>query len=142
MPVLNFSSMREGQAPSLETGGGGGDNGDMDALIRRVDRLEETVVSIRDTLARLEPRITETHAFVSVVLPTLATKVEFAEIRTELAAATTVLPTLATKVEQAEILVQLAEKPGKLYLWTMAGVLIAVADLGAVFGPILQKALP
>jgi hypothetical protein len=119
MPVLNFSAMKNGSVPSLETGGGGGDNGDMDALIRRVDRLEETVVSIRDTLARLEPRITETHTFVSVVLPTLA-----------------------TKVEQADILVQLAEKPGKLYLWTMAGVLIAVAALGAVFGPILQKALP
>jgi hypothetical protein len=57
----------------------------------RVARLEADVVHIRGdiadikaTLGRLAPRIDELRGFLTAILPTLATKAELANLRTEL----------------------------------------------------------
>lgn len=123
----------------LEPKSGGGDNGGMDDLIRRVGHLEQSVESIKDTLTRLEPHIIEMHSFATALTPTLATKVDLAEVKALVARTDAIIPTLATKAD-------LADKPGKAYLWTVFGVItaaiLAAVALGVAIGPILQKAAP
>lgn len=104
---------------TLERGHGGGDNGGMDDLIRRVGLLERNVESIKDTLARMEPRLIEMHTTTTVLTPTLATKAELSELKA-----------------------LLADKPGKGYLWAVLGVLIASIFGALAIGPILQKFQP
>ncbi len=108
---------------SLERKGGGDDNGGMDDIVHRVGLLELDVRSIKEALARLEPRIIEMHAFATATVPTLATKADVADVRA-----------------------LLAEKPGKGYLWAVLGVLVASVMAAAAFGvaiaPVLSKAAP
>ena len=74
---------------------------------RRLDRLEEDVRRIKDVLDRLEPMIIRIDQRLTSELPQLATKAELAGLR-----------------------VELAEKPGKLWLTTAIGILIAAYALG------------
>jgi hypothetical protein len=129
----------------LETPLGGGNNGGMDDLIRRVEGLERSLDSVKETLGRLEPRIIEMHSFATAVIPTLATKVDIAETKGLVAEAVAVIPTLATKADVADFKALLAEKPSKSYLWMVLGVLVAtiLGTIGVVIAvaPLLQKAV-
>ena len=87
-------------APPIDGGGGGPHDPDMEAVLKRMDGMESV-------LARLEPKITEIHAAMTATMPHLATKADLAAVR-----------------------VELADKPGKTYLWTVLGVLVATI-LGA-----------
>jgi hypothetical protein len=70
-------------------------------------RLEGDVRDIKDVLVRLEPMIIR----IDAQLPQFATKAELANLRTEL-------------------LTALADKPGKVFLATAIGVLLAAYALG------------
>jgi len=72
-----------------------------DQLEGRLDRLEEDVREIKATLVRLEPMINR----IDATLPFLATKVELANLRTE-------------------VLTELARKPTQLYLWGVMGAMV------------------
>lgn len=77
----------------------------------RVARLEEDMREVKGILARLEPMIIRIDAVVSATLPTLATKGDLADLRSELRG-------------------ELAEKPSKTYMWGLLGVLIAAYAAG------------
>ena len=85
----------------------------------RVGRLEQDVGDIKATLGRLEPMIVR----IDAQLPYLATKAEFAQLRTEMAH-------LATKEEVANVRADLAEKPSRAYLWGILAVLLAAYGCG------------
>lgn len=61
----------------LETGGGGGDNGGMDEVIRRVAALEDGLKDVRGTLSRLEPML----ARIDERLRDMPTGKDFGELR-------------------------------------------------------------
>jgi hypothetical protein len=67
----------------------------------RVARLEEDMRDVKAILGRLEPMLIRVDEKLTATLPTLATKAE------------------------------LADKPGKAYLWTIMGVLIATVIASA-----------
>ena len=92
----------------VEKGGASPDDPRMEA---RVARLEEDMREVKAVLARLEPMIIRIDAVVSATLPTLATKGDLADLRSELRG-------------------ELAEKPSKTYMWGLLGVLIAAYAAG------------
>lgn len=77
----------------------------------RIDRLEERLARIEDVLARLEPMIVR----IDATLPHFATK---AEMTAELARL------------RVEIVEGFADKPGKMWLTTAIGILIAAYAAG------------
>lgn len=105
----------------VDHGGGGGNDGDME---ERVARLERDVGDIKTMLGALAPKIERMDATLIAVLPTLVTKAEIERI-------STTLPHLATKAD-------LAEKPSKTYLWTVLGVLLATILAAAALGAALK----
>jgi hypothetical protein len=140
--VYNFPGGRDGAGqPPLEPGSGGGDDGGMDTLIRRVAHLEDSVASIKEAIGRLEPRIIETHSFAVTIVPTLATKADLAKTDAAVSGFATQFPHLASRADLAVVSAQLAEKPGKAYLWTVAGVLVATFAAGAILAPLAQRLL-
>jgi hypothetical protein len=77
----------------------------------RVARLEQDVHEVKTVLSRLEPMIVRIEAILGATLPTLATKAELAELRSDLRT-------------------ELADKPGKTYMWGVLGVLIIAYAAG------------
>ncbi len=79
-------------------------------LERRVSRLEDYMREVKSVLGQIVPMLVRILATLDSTLPHLATKAEVAELRAEL-----------------------ADKPSKLYMWGVLGVLVAaiVASYGA-----------
>lgn len=92
----------------VEKGGGTPYDPGMEA---RVARLEQDVHEVKTVLSRLEPMIVRIEAILGATLPTLATKAELAELRSDLRT-------------------ELAEKPSKTYMWGVLGVLIIAYAAG------------
>jgi anti-sigma-K factor RskA len=65
-----------GENGGFAFGGGGGDNGDME---NRVERLEHDMAEVKATLTRMEPVIARIDERLNSSLPTLATKADLAE---------------------------------------------------------------
>jgi hypothetical protein len=77
----------------------------------RVARLEQDMQEVKGILSRLEPMIVRIDAVLGATLPTLATKVELTDLRSDLRT-------------------ELAEKPSKTYMWGVLGVLILAYAAG------------
>ena len=76
-----------------------------------VARLEEDMREVKGILARIEPMIIRIDAVIGATLPTLATKADIADLRSELRS-------------------ELADKPSKIYMWGVLGVLITAYAAG------------
>jgi hypothetical protein len=84
----------------------------------RVSRLDEHVVEMKSSIVSLEARVgrmelavTRIEAMLAATLPHLATKIEVAELRTEMVAG-------------------FADKPGKTYMWGILAVLLTAYACG------------
>ena len=110
----------------------------------RVARLEDDMREVKTILGRLEPMIIRMDTVLGTVLPTLATKTELVELRSELRGEITESRSEARgelaefrsdlRGEMAELRsdlrAQLAEMPSKTYMWGILGVLITAYAAG------------
>ena len=105
-------------------------------LEARVARLESDVAHMRSDIAeikaslnRLMPRIDEMLGFLTATLPTLATKTELAELRSELKAEMAELRS-ELKAEMAELRLEIVQRPTRRQ--TVFDIFAIVALIGAV----------
>jgi hypothetical protein len=99
----------------------------------RVARLEEDMREVKAVLGRLEPIIVRMDSVITATLPTLATKAELAELRSDLKAEIAgVRSDLNADIAavRSDLVVQLADKPTKTYMWGILGVLTAAYASG------------
>ena len=112
-----------GGSPSGGFGGGGGDGYDpgMEALIARVDRLDNAFSEMRDTLVRMDLSL----ATISERLSHTATRAGVESVRTEVA-------TLSGKVDAKAEKVDVANLQGRVGRIPTAPTLLAIAALATV----------
>jgi hypothetical protein len=110
---------------TLDRTGGGGDDGGMDDVIRRVGALEDDMREVKGILTRMEPRLAEIHTYMTATMPHLATKAESENLRSDLKG---VIGTLG---------IAIGERPTKAYLWMVVGVLTATVLAATIGGATL-----
>jgi hypothetical protein len=90
------------------------------SLDPRVSRLEGDMRDVQVGMARVETSLAEIKAMLAATLPHLATRAELVELRGSLRG-------------------ELADKPGKLYMWGILGVLLAAYAAGLAGLAILKS---
>jgi hypothetical protein len=99
----------------------------------RVSRLEDDMRDVKSAIGRLETdvgeirqSVTRMETMFAATLPHLATKADLADLRAEFADLRT------------ELRSELADKPGKVYMWGILGVLLTAYACGLAALAILK----
>lgn len=123
------------RAAGVAFGGGGPHDPGMDALIKRMDRMESV-------LERLEPKITEIHASMTATIPHLATKAELTALQLEIAHSERRVSDQIGN-ESSSLTEKLNSRPTTATIITIIGLLAALAavpwkDFLKLFGAVTQ----
>lgn len=132
IPILSeFRRKKAAMLPdeySVENGGGGGDNGGMDDLTRRVGTLETKMDKVQDTLNAMQVTLAEIKA-------SMATKDDISPIRADVSAIKATLEGKASSSSVAELKGRIDSLPGIAKISAVVALIGAALKLGPmIFG--------